>query len=58
MTPFGSSGSLQLMFTLLSEITLYVSPDTGPGTEEIGRKWGVSNCGVQWTFNLYVLHIN
>ena len=46
MTPFGSSGSLQLMLTLLAEITLYVSPDTGPGTEEVGKKWGVNNCRV------------
>ena len=37
MTPFASSGSLQLMLTLLTEITLYVSPDTGPGTEDVGR---------------------
>ena len=37
MTPFGSSGSLQLMLTLLSEITLYVSLYTGPGTKAIGR---------------------
>ena len=37
MTPFVSSGSLQLMLTLLSEITLYVSLDTGPGTKAVGR---------------------
>ena len=44
MTPFGSSGSLQLMLILISEITLYVSLDTGPGTEEVGRKCRVNNC--------------
>ena len=37
MTPFGSSGPLQLMFTLLSDVTLYVSLDTGPGAEGVGR---------------------
>ena len=37
MAPFDSSGSLHLMLMLLSDVTLYVSPDTGPGTEEVGR---------------------
>ena len=58
MTPFASSDSLQLTLTLLSDITLYVRVDTGPGTEEVGRKWGVNNCGVQWTLiRMYYIQI-
>ena len=57
MTPFGSSGSLQLMLTLLSEIPLYVSLDTGPGTdsEEVGKKWGVNNCRVYGSLYVIIL---
>ena len=37
MIPFTLSGPLHLMLTLLSDVTLYVSLNTGPGTKEVGR---------------------